>query len=380
MRVLCTVIGKVSHARAMLPLARACAEAGHEVLVVTLPELAHVFAGESLPVRGVLPSPGTASRTGPVLSEAYRVLEPIAREFGPHLFLRDGTEFAATMVGDTLGIPHISVPSGSGNVFDPAIILKPMNDRRTEVGIPTRDDPYTIFRYGRLDCMPPEYTFITNPTPGTFAYQQPATVSRHGSLPPWVAGLPTHKPLVLAAIGTALPLFNNRRMNMPEERWRKHNPQAVLGAMVAGLAELDCVAVVATGGVPVRDEDRRDHVHLVESIDQPLLLRCAQLLLTHGGYNSVREAVEAGVPMAVLPVFGDQPRNAERVEELALGARVPDVTADDVAKTCERVLGDEVVARQARRAQRRMLSLPDVTEAVTELERVAADRRPLTGS
>ena len=88
----------------------------------------------------------------------------------------------------------------------------------------------------------------------------------------------------------------------------------------------------------------------------------------------------AGVPMAVLPVFGDQPRNAERVEELALGARVPDVTADDVAKTCERVLGDEVVARQARRAQRRMLSLPDVTEAVTELERVAADRRPLTGS
>ena len=167
---------------------------------------------------------------------------------------------------------------------------------------------------------------------------------------------------------------------MPEERWRKHNPQAVLGAMVAGLAELDCVAVVATGGVPVRDEDRRDHVHLVESIDQPLLLRCAQLLLTHGGYNSVREAVAAGVPMAVLPVFGDQPRNAERVEELALGARVPDVTADDVAKTCERVLGDEVVARQARRAQRRMLSLPDVTEAVTELERVAADRRPLTGS
>ncbi|WP_225829140.1 glycosyltransferase [Streptomyces naphthomycinicus] len=374
------MIGKVSHARAMLPLARACAEAGHEVLVVTLPELAHVFAGESLPVRGVLPSYGTASRTGPVLSDAYRVLEPIAREFKPDLFLRDGTEFAATMVGDTLGIPHISVPSGSGNVFDPAIILDPMNERRTEVGIPTRDDPYAVFRHGRLDCMPPEYSFITNPTPGTFAYQQPAAVSRHGSLPPWLADLPTDRPLVLAAIGTALPLFKDKRMNVPEERWRKHNPQAVLDAMVTGLAELDCVAVVATGGVPVRDESRSDHVHLVDFVDQPLLLRCAQLLLTHGGYNSVREAVTAGVPMAVLPVFGDQPRNADRVEELSLGARVPDVSAEDVAKTCERVLRDEAVARQTRRAQRRMLTLPDVTEAVAELERVAADRRPLTGS
>lgn len=380
MRVLCTVTGKPSHARAMLPLARALAEARHEVLVVVPPELTHVFADEPVSVLGALPAPGASSRVGPKLADTYRALAPVARDFRPDLILRDGTEFAATFVGEELGLPHIPVPSGSGNVFDPALILKPLNERRSEVELPTTDDPHAIFRYGRLDCMPSDYTFIANPTPHTFSYQQPITVNRDERLPEWVAELPVGKPLVVAAIGTALPQFKDLRPeehNIPAERWEKYNPTTLLNAMVAGLAQVDCVAVVATGGIPVHEESLSDHVHLVESFAQPLLLQCAQMLLTHGGYNSIREGIGAGVPMAVLPVFGDQPQNADRVEELGLGVRVQDVDATHIAKACEQVLQDTGYAERARRAQRRMLALPSVAGAVAELERAAASRSPL---
>ncbi|WP_240138469.1 glycosyltransferase [Streptomyces sp. MUM 178J] len=383
MRVLCTVTGKPSHARAMLPLARALADARHEVLVVVPPELTHVFTDEPVTVLGALPAPGASSRVGPQLADTYRALIPVARDFGPDLILRDGTEFAASLVGDELGVPHVPVPSGSGNVFDPALVLKPLNERRAELGLATTEDPAAIFRYGRLDCMPPELTFIANPTPHTFAYRQPATVTRDERLPEWLADLPADKPLAVAAIGTALPQFkdlNPAQFNIPAARWQKHNPVSVLDAMVAGLARVDCVAVVATGGVPVREESRSPHVHLVDSFAQPLLLQCAQLLLTHGGYNSIREAVGAGVPMAVLPVFGDQPKNAERAEELGLGARVEDVDAAQVAKACDRVLQDPGFTARARQAQRRMLALPGVAGAVKELERVAASGTPLRES
>src|SRR5690606_32830978 len=192
----------------------------------------------------------------------------VARDFRPDLILRDGTEFPATFVGEELGVPHIPVPSGSGNVFDPALVLQPLNERRSEVELPTTDDPHAIFRYGRLDCMPSDYTFIANPTPHTFSYQQSITVNRDERLPERVAELAVGKPLVVAAIGPAVPQFKDLRPeehNIPAERREKYNPTTLLNAMVAGLAQVDCVAVVATGGIPVHEESLSDHVHLVES-------------------------------------------------------------------------------------------------------------------
>eukprot|EP00401_Gymnodinium_catenatum_P014450 CAMPEP_0117483124 /NCGR_PEP_ID=MMETSP0784-20121206/13775_1 /TAXON_ID=39447 /ORGANISM="" /LENGTH=511 /DNA_ID=CAMNT_0005277645 /DNA_START=89 /DNA_END=1624 /DNA_ORIENTATION=+ len=44
--------------------------------------------------------------------------------------------------------------------------------------------------------------------------------------------------------------------------------------------------------------------------------------LSHGGGNSMREAVAAGVPMLVMPFFGDQPMNAMIHEELGVAIRV----------------------------------------------------------
>lgn len=43
-----------------------------------------------------------------------------------------------------------------------------------------------------------------------------------------------------------------------------------------------------------------------EYVDQPTLLRSAHLFVTHGGNNSLQEALCAGVPLLCFPFFGDQ--------------------------------------------------------------------------
>ncbi|CAD5209562.1 unnamed protein product [Bursaphelenchus okinawaensis] len=52
-------------------------------------------------------------------------------------------------------------------------------------------------------------------------------------------------------------------------------------------------------------------------LPQPAILAQNKTLtfMTHGGQNSVTEATYAGVPLVVVPLFGDQPRNAEAVKE-----------------------------------------------------------------
>ncbi len=44
--------------------------------------------------------------------------------------------------------------------------------------------------------------------------------------------------------------------------------------------------------------------------------------MTHGGMNSIAEALVHGVPMVVIPFMADQLTNARRIEELGLGRRL----------------------------------------------------------
>lgn len=405
MRVLCTVGSAPSHVRAMLPVVRALGNAGHEVLVVTLDVLVGMFDGEPVRATGGLTdiaenlvrlagehrtlAPDIAPdafRTavslslmnGPHITENYGPLLAVAQDFKPDLVVRDGYEPTACLVAETLGVPHLPVPSGSAQVLDPVAVSALLNQRREEVGLPADDDPLAIYRYGRLDCMPARYSFARYRIPPAFAYRQPPTVDLGETLPEWLADLPVDRPLVMAAIGGSAALavaFYGNKIRDSHPAMATFDPPRALHAIIAGLSQVDCVAVVSTGGIPVDRTTAGPNVRVVDSFPQPMLLECADLFVTHGGYNSIREAVRAGVPMAVLPLFDDQFPNADRVEALGLGARVAHADPAPVADTCRRVLKDEAVAAEARRAQRHVLTLPLVDAAVAHLEEVVERSR-----
>ncbi|MFD0392328.1 glycosyltransferase [Streptomyces nogalater] len=145
-----------------------------------------------------------------------------------------------------------------------------------------------------------------------------------------------------------------------------------LAAILEAAAELDdCTVVVSTSGVPVDTEGLPGHVHVAERVPQPLLLESVDLFVTHGGFNSVREALRTGTPLAVLPHFGDQYTNAERVAELGLGGHITDRGARGIADMCRTLLADPAPRARMRAAQLAMLTLPDVEQAVGDLEGIA---------
>ncbi|GAA2254124.1 oleandomycin glycosyltransferase [Streptomyces ruber] len=405
MRVLCTTIGSPSHGRAQLPLLRALAAAGHDIQVATTPQLVDVFRHDDVRVTSCIPhfSPGDFASSvdlpsgdqrdmtsqeqqaaltemmarivsGPMARLLRDAVTPLAREFRPDLILRDGMDLNAVLLAEELGVPQLPTPSGASNMLDPADSLPHLNALRQEYGLPAQEDPLSVVAHGRVDYVPSGFSFARH-LPDSLAYRQTVEVDRSSILPRWVAELPTDRPLVFAALGTALPMLHQREDDgqQPAIPIPFPDPVEALRTLVeaAGLLE-DCTVIVATAGMPVDGTGAAPHVHLTDRLPQPLLLENVDLFLTHGGFNSVRESLRTATPMAVLPQFGDQYPNARRVEELGLGREITDRTPEGIAAVCRQILGDPGIAATTRRARLAMLALPEVATAVDDLQKLAS--------
>ena len=94
----------------------------------------------------------------------------------------------------------------------------------------------------------------------------------------------------------------------------------VLRTVVAALRAAGVRAAVASGTTPVAELGELPAGWLVrEYLPQVRLLREASVLVTHGGNNSVTEAVGTATPMLVLPFSTDQFAGAAAVERAGVG-------------------------------------------------------------
>ncbi|CAM5632871.1 oleandomycin glycosyltransferase [Streptomyces pilosus] len=132
----------------------------------------------------------------------------------------------------------------------------------------------------------------------------------------------------------------------------------VLRTFAQALAPLAGTVVVSTGHTdPALLGPLPSHVTARRFVPQPDVLDRAALFVTHGGMNGVNEALDAGVPLLVVPQGADQPLVARRVVALGAGLslRTEDVTAARVTALARRLLtepGFRAAAAGLRTAQR----------------------------
>lgn len=97
----------------------------------------------------------------------------------------------------------------------------------------------------------------------------------------------------------------------------------VYRTLIEGAVSTGAHVVVAAGAsldalAPLRSA----RVAIFRRVPQVELLTQVDVVLTHGGNNTVQECLAAGRPMVVLPFGGDQIANAHRVERLGVGLRL----------------------------------------------------------
>jgi UDP:flavonoid glycosyltransferase YjiC (YdhE family) len=115
-------------------------------------------------------------------------------------------------------------------------------------------------------------------------------------------------------------------------------------------------------------------------LPQPAILPLVDLVITHGGNNTVTESIHHGRPMVVLPLFWDQVDNAQRLDETGFGVRLPAYAFDDgdLVGAIDRLLADDALAARLRSISTRLQASPGTITAADAIERLARTREPVT--
>nr|CDJ86355.1 UDP-glucuronosyl UDP-glucosyltransferase domain containing protein [Haemonchus contortus] len=92
-------------------------------------------------------------------------------------------------------------------------------------------------------------------------------------------------------------------------------------------------------------EDLKDrlppNVYLFKWLPQTDLLRHPKTIaiITHGGYNSLQEVINTGVPMITVALWGDQPRNAKMAAKLGIAVNLQknDISTNTVTEALNKL-------------------------------------------
>ena len=116
-----------------------------------------------------------------------------------------------------------------------------------------------------------------------------------------------------------------------------------------------------------------DNMTGAEFLPQASILPEVDLVVTHGGNNTVTESFFFGKPMVVLPLFWDQYDNAQRVHELGYGVRLDTHghEPNELRGAIDTLLGDEMLRERLRRVSARLQEVPGTEKAASLIEQVA---------
>jgi MGT family glycosyltransferase len=118
------------------------------------------------------------------------------------------------------------------------------------------------------------------------------------------------------------------------------------------------------------------NVHIERHLPQTQLLPHCDLFISHGGFNSVKEALSRGVPLVVLPIMSDEPYSAERCAALGVGRAVApeERTPEAIRDAVRSLLNDPSYRARAEELSAEMQALPGAERVVELLTGLARNR------
>ena len=318
------------HMRPLLPFADAFRDQGHDVLIA-IPDSGTglvLDAGHeawALPQTPDAVSDAAFARTaGASLDEANAIVVgelfagvyaraavpgvmAAVAEWLPDVIVHETCEFAGALTAERAGLPSIRVAVHMRELegYIVALAAPYVDALRAEHGLAADPEGERLAAARSVTLTPPALDGRRRDD----HYREPQVRLR---TPPG-AWNGDERPLVYVSFGTVAP-----------------QGDAYPGAyreVIDELAALDVRVLLNTGRQdPERLGPLPAGVHAERWVHEAAVLPYVAAMVSHAGAGSVRTALSAGVPMALMPRFGDQPINARAVQAAGAGIVVGGAT------------------------------------------------------
>jgi hypothetical protein len=380
-RVLFTTTGHSGHLLPLVPLARACERAGHDVLIATHAPRADNVERLGLPVRPIEVAPDAA--WAPLMSrlpglpqsdgDALIIAEGFARigaggalpgflaaveQWRPELLVHECYEFAGPIAAERHGVRAARVALGLASTEDwvSELAAPAVADLRGEVALAAEAEQAAAL----LSIVPPGLD------DGPAERFRDAAPPAPQPLADWWED--ADAPLVYVTLGSVTGSLAPFYPGLYRRVLEALAPLAVRVLLTIG-RDADPAAL---GPLPA-------NAHAEAWLSQHDVLPHAAAVVSHAGYGTTLGALEHGVAHVLLPLFaGDQWRTARRVAQLGAGIqledgerRVFDPPQDTVIaalpEAVSRVLDEARFAEVARRLGDEMAGLPAADSAAAAL-------------
>lgn len=402
MRMLLTCVSGYSHLFNMVPLALAARERGHEVAFSSAIEVTPVAEAAGFPL---LPAgPGRLRmRTEIMRSFADEISDDLrdwstgARMFGaiapslrweplcsvveafrPHMIVNEALELAGPLVARLYGLPHFFHSIGPYHEDSLSLVWERAAELyRQHLG--TSVDWSDIIEPYLDICPDPLQTQAGR----HLANRQPIRLrAYHGTLdrtPQPAPVVPQERLRVVITFGT---VSNDAIQELFESAAALGSLDAEVVMTLGPRGWFDWTKAAPTrGGGAVGDPlDLGPNVRAVDFVPLDAELPSTSVLVHHGGCNTMRAAIEHGIPMLVIPHGAEQYLNARWVVDQGLGRMLmpADVTPERVV---EDVLALAAEAPRARLAEARAAwyEMPAPLDVFTSMERQVEASAARTG-
>ena len=154
-----------------------------------------------------------------------------------------------------------------------------------------------------------------------------------------------------------------------------HNGGRFFAAAAAALADTEARGVIVAP--PELVPEPPPNVLVARRVPQLALMPRLDAVVSHGGHNTVCEALAHGIPLVVAPIRDDQPTIAAQVEAAGAGVRVMfrRVTPDGLRSAIAAALHDPALRAGADRVRRSFAAAGGAAGAADRLERLPVGAR-----
>jgi UDP:flavonoid glycosyltransferase YjiC (YdhE family) len=301
----------------------------------------------------------------------------VVRQWQPDMLIREAGEYSAVIAAEHFGLPHAVVAFTAAlegqAIFEreAAAFLDPV---RKQWGLKPDSTLSSLYRYLHLSYSPPAFSLrqvadSTGTIPPTTHFIRPQFYDRslNETLPDWVARMP-EQPTVYITLGT--------EVNKEPEFYPR-----VLKTIIEGLrmTPFNLIMTVGTDKDPADFGEQPPNVHIEKYIPQSQLLDHCDLMVMHGGSNSLLAAIDREIPAVIVPLIADQFFNASIVQQLQLGQviQLQELTPMSIQVAVMETLNNPLYRQNLSRLRSEMYSLPDQQHAVELIERLVAEKTPI---